>query len=381
MNCQKHLFNLDTDVTYLNGAYMSPILKSSELAGIQGIQRKRTPSNLKVEDFFESVNRIRERFARLINADQPNRIVVMPSASYGFANVAQNIPKTKMSKILILHDQFPSNYYIWQNVASHRKMNLCIVKREDESQDWNEVFLKAIDENTAVVSMSIVHWGDGTRFDIKSIGEKARQVGALFVIDGTQSIGALPFDLMKTPVNALVCSSYKWLLGPYGLSIAYYDVSFDNGSPIEESWLNRIDSHDFQYLTNYQPEYRNGARRYEVGEAPDFIKLPMLEASLDQLLEWTPKSIQKYCGTIVKPILEPLRNAGFRIIDDGDMAFHLFGIRLPAHIKMEQVKAHLASQNIVVSYRQDAIRISPNVYNDKSELEKLKSALIHLSNK
>lgn len=378
MDCQKLLFNLDSDITYLNGAYMSPILKSSELAGIRGIQRKRTPSKLKVGDFFESVNRIRDRFSRLINADQANRIVVMPSASYGFANVARNLPKTSKSKIVILHDQFPSNYYVWQNVAKAHNMNVCIIKKVDEEDDWNELFLTSIDDDTAVVSMSIVHWGDGTLFDVKSIGEKARSVGALFAIDGTQSVGALPFDLEETPVNALICSSYKWLLGPYGLSLAFYDETFDQGSPIEESWLNRVKSHDFRYLTNYQESYRDGARRYEVGEAPDFIKLPMLEASLDQLLTWTPKVIQEYCAQIVKPILDPLRNAGYRINEEANMAFHLFGIRPPDQLKMAEVKSHLAAQKIIVSYRQDAIRVSPNVYNDEKDLEKLKNALINL---
>ena len=65
--------------------------------------------------------------------------------------------------------------------------------------------------------------------------------------------------------DALVCAGYKWLMGPYGSGLAYYGKYFDQGKPIEESWINRKGSDDFSNLINYQEEYAKYAKRYSVG--------------------------------------------------------------------------------------------------------------------
>ena len=61
------MFSLPTDVHYLNCAYMSPLLKSVEEAGIRGIQRKRFPIDILPSDYFTEVQEVRELFGKLIN--------------------------------------------------------------------------------------------------------------------------------------------------------------------------------------------------------------------------------------------------------------------------------------------------------------------------
>ena len=116
---------------------------------------------------------------------------------------------------------------------------------------------------------------DGTLFDLKSIREKTNEHHALLIIDGTQSVGAFPFSIEETQPDALICATYKWLLGPYSLGFAYFGSYFDNGSPIEESWLNRKNSEDFSELTNYNDDYKDGANRYCMGESANFTSVPM----------------------------------------------------------------------------------------------------------
>ena len=376
MECKRDYFNLESGVHYLNGAYMSPLLVESEIAGIEGIRRKRNPHKLSRDDFFIHANRNRSLFCELIGAEDPERVVVIPSASYAIANIANNLPSNGRNKIVLLEEQFPSNYYIWKRVAEERNLQVEVIFRPEGETTWDDLVIQSIDRDTLVVAMSNIHWGDGTVFDIARIGKKAKESGCLFVLDGTQSIGAYPYVHSELNVNALVVSSYKWLLGPYGLGFAYLDENFDGGKPIEESWLNRLYSDDFQYLTNYQSAYRGGARRYEVGEAPDFIKMPMIEASLRRLIEWKPENIQNYCRELVTPLFDELSAAGFRINHMEKLAYHLFGIRLPKEIDMNRVKESLARQRVIVSYRQDAIRISPNVYNTTSDIDALKNTLL-----
>ena len=131
-------------------------------------------------------------------------------------------------------------------------------------------------------------------FNLEQIRKRTRDVGALLIIDGTQSVGVLPFDVKKIQPDALVCAGYKWLLGPYSIGLAYYGEYFDDGKPIEESWLNRMDSEDFSALVNYQASYQSGALRYDVGEHSNFVLVPMLIKSIKQLNQWGVANAQEY---------------------------------------------------------------------------------------
>ena len=380
MKCQKKKFYLEfDDTTYINAAYMSPLLRSVEEAGIRGLRKKRLPYKLQKKDFFDHVDLLRSLYNQLINGDADDRIVVIPSASYALANIARNLPDNGRKDIVVLENQFPSNFYIWKQVAEEKGFRIKPVRRPESNDiSWSKALRKSIDENTLCVAIPMIHWGDGTVFNIQKISDQAKSKGALLVIDGTQSIGAMPYDQQEVQADALVVSAYKWLLGPYNTGLAYIGKAFDNGTPIEESWLNRVKSDDFQFLTNYQDSYRPGARRYEVGEAPDFIKTPMLIESIKQLLKWEPAGIQEYCKKIVDPIVKPLLEAGLKI-NERKMVYHLFGVRLPEHVAMDNIKEMMEEKKISVSYRKDAIRISPYVYNKAEDLEKLKNVLLDAS--
>jgi hypothetical protein len=82
MNSQKHLFDLPNDIHYLNGAYMSPLLKSVYDAGVEGMKRKLHPWKIKSEDFFSEAEGVKEKFGNLIHAPA-QQVAIIPSASYG----------------------------------------------------------------------------------------------------------------------------------------------------------------------------------------------------------------------------------------------------------------------------------------------------------
>src|SRR5690554_4144018 len=117
MNCQKHLFRLDENITYLNCAFMSPLMKTVEEAGVAGVLRKREPYLLSGDDFFTESKELRQEFAKLINAKDAQRIAIIPSASYGLGNVAKNLRLEPGDNIIVVGEQFPSNIYPWHEVA------------------------------------------------------------------------------------------------------------------------------------------------------------------------------------------------------------------------------------------------------------------------
>ncbi|MEM1320440.1 MAG: hypothetical protein AAGG75_09290 [Bacteroidota bacterium] len=238
LDCQKHLFRLPKAISYLNGAYFSPLLIKSEQAVLAAMQLMSQPFRLSTAAFFEPVQHVKALFAQLINAESADRICLIPAVSY--------------------------------------------------------------------------------------------------------SIGLA-------------------YLGPY----------FDQGRPIEDSWLNRVNSDDFSQLVNYQPTFRPGAARYSVGEHASMLNIAILEKALEQLLEWQVPQVQVYCQRLVRPFADQLRAAGGRVEEDAYRVDHLFGVQMPQAIDPTRLHQRLKKQHIHVSLRGTTLRISPNVYNESQDLERL----------
>lgn len=376
--CQKSRFSLPDDEHYLNCAYMSPLSVAVESAGITGVARKRVPSRLSQSDFFTESMRARTLFARLVNAPDPSRVAIIPAASYGLAIAANNLPAVAGQTIVVTHEQFPANVYPWRRLEA-RGVELRTVRPPDGAEgrgrEWNARLLAAIDDRTAIVALGHVHWTDGTKFDLEAIGRRAREVGAALVVDGTQSVGALPFDVQAIQPDALVCATYKWLTGPYSMGFAYLGPRFDDGEPLEETWIGRAGSEHFKDLVNYRDDYQPGAIRYDVGERTNFALMPMAIAGLEQLLEWQPARIQEYVAALTAPLFDRVRAAGYTVEDAAFRGAHLFGLRAAAGVDITAVNDRLRARKVHVSLRGSAIRVSPHVYNDARDIDALADAL------
>lgn len=378
--CQRDRFSLPEGAHYLNCAYMSPLLKRAEEAGIRGIRRKRFPAEIAPEDFFRDADRARSLFARLIGSAEPGRVAILPAVSYGISAAVRNLEVSPGQNVVLAAEQFPSNVLPWRRLRDETGVSIRTIEADGAPRgaQLNERLLEAIDGDTAAVGLGPVHWTDGTRLDLEAIGGRAREVGSALIVDGTQSVGAAPFDVEAVRPDALICAAYKWLLGPYSIGVGWYGPRFDQGRPLEETWLAREDSDDFQNLVHYRDAYRPLASRYDVGGRSNFILLPMLNAGLEQLLEWGVESVRDYCGRLADALIPGLRERGFGVEEDRWRSPHIFGLRVPAGLAMERVRDELARRGIHVSLRGSAVRVSPNVYNDASDMEALGSALASL---
>ena len=378
--CQRSHFILPTGVHYLNCAFMAPLAQVVRAAGIKGIDRRATPHLIEPADFFKESDQVRHLFAQLVNTPDPNRIALVPSVSYGLANVTRNASTSRGDNIVIVEEQFPSNVYAWRRLCAERGLELRTVPppmRPDGNRavGWNTRLLTDIDSRTAVVALPHVHWTDGTMFDLERVGERARDCGALLIVDGTQSVGAMPFDIQQIRPDALVCAGYKWLLGPYSTGLAYYGPVFDEGTPVEENWITHRGSETFADLVRYRDEYQPASIRYDVGERSNFTLLPMLAAALKLVLTWTVPAIQEYCQTLTAALTKPLRERGHWVEDDCWRSSHLLGVRLRDSPDVALLAERFRERQIAVSIRGDAIRVSPYLYNDGRDIDALLEAL------
>ena len=374
MTSQKHLFDLPGDIHYLNAAYMSPLMKSVYEAGVEGMRRKLNPSSIKDEDFFTGVEVVKQKFGKLIQAPA-QQIAIVPSASYGLKAAVNNIPLNEGDHAIVIGHDFPSDHYTMREWCRKNKKELKIIDApplaSGRGTAWNERILNAITKDTSAIILSTIHWADGTKFDLKKIGERCRDVNAYFIADGTQSVGALPMDVSAFKIDALVCAAYKWLMGPYSLGLAYYREVFNNGTPLEDSWMTRSNARDFSALTGYVDDYGPGAGRYNMGEFSNFIHMPMVEGGLQQLEKWGVDSVQDYCRNLIQPLLAYLRAGGYWVEQDEYRASHLFGFLLPPKADKKNFSLELQKKKVFVSIRGDVIRVSPHVYNDQKDIQAL----------
>lgn len=328
-----------------------------------------------IPEFFGPVEEVKRQFAELIGAREPQRVALIPAASYGISTVAANVPLRAGQHILVVEDQFPSNYYPWVRAGADAGAELRTIARpvSGDADSWSDRLLTAINADTAVVAIANVHWAEGTLFDLMALRRRTDEVGAWLVIDATQSLGAVPFDVEAVRPDALIAGGYKWLMGPYGCGYAWYGPRMDNGRPLEENWINRAGSEDFRNLTNYTEDYRPFAGRYSVGQHSNFIVTPMQVEALRQVNLWAPANIQEYTGGLWSVIADELDKLGIHL--PAQRAHHLVGLRLPDHIDGDLLRTGLERRNLQVSYRGDAVRVSPNIYNTPEEMAEFVGAL------
>ena len=365
---QRSLFDIPRDVAYLNCAYMSPLLHSAIEAGIGGMRAKARPWTITPTDFFSDVEIVRRLAATIIGCDA-NDISLVPAASYGIATAMQNLSLASNQEILVLEEQFPSNVYGWMELARRSGAKLKTVPRPADD-DWTQAILNAINSKTALAALPHCHWTDGSLIDLELVSASLRKYHAALVVDATQSLGAMPLDINRIQPDFLVAACYKWLLGPYSTGILYVAPKHQNGQPIEPGWANRAGSEDFTALVNYRDEYQAGARRFDIGERSNFALLPPLIVGFQQIIDWGVDAIQETITGMTDIIANRAEENGLKIGNRSHRAGHFLGVRLPGGVP-SNLTVELASHGVFVSVRGDSVRVTPHLYNNSDDVDRL----------
>ena len=370
--CQRHLFDIPDDVAYLNCAYMSPLMKPALEAGTVGLARKTHPWELTPDEFFTGADEFRATAAPLLDCSA-DCIAIVPSASYGIATAARNLPAKKGQSILVLDEQFPSNYYPWHCRAEETGASLKVVAWPTDN-DWTAAVLDSLTSDVAIAALPNVHWTSGGRLDLVRIGEACRKLGTALVLDLTQSLGALPFSVGDVRPDFAVAASYKWLLGPYSVGLLYVGPKWQGGLPLEENWIQRANARDFSSLILYTEDYDAGARRFDMGERANFALLPAAVRAMKQLQEWRVAEISETAGALTRRLAEAAADLGFSAPPEPLRAPHYLSLRRQAAIPKE-LPEMLAREKVFVSVRGSSIRVTPHVYNTVDDGDRLLACL------
>jgi selenocysteine lyase/cysteine desulfurase len=370
--CQRHLFDIPDDVAYLNCAYMSPLMKPALEAGTAGLGRKARPWLITPDQFFSGAEEFRGVAAQLADCSA-DCIAIVPSASYGVSTAARNVPISKGQSVLVLEEQFPSNYYPWQRLLEETGASLKVVAWPEDN-DWTAAVMNALTDDVAVAALPHVQWTSGGRLDLVRIGEACRKRGAALVLDLTQSLGALPFSVRDVQPDFAVAASYKWLLGPYSVGILYVAPKWHGGIPLEENWIQRANARDFSSLILYTENYDAGARRFDMGERANFALLPAAVRAMKQLLEWKVGQVSETVGALNRQLQNAAASLGFFAPAEPFRGPHYLALRRKEAIPRE-LPEMLAREKVFVSIRGSSIRVTPHVYNTAEDGERLIACL------
>jgi selenocysteine lyase/cysteine desulfurase len=371
--CQRHLFDIPRDVAYFDCAKMSPLLNKAAEAGKAGLMRKAHPWDVRAEHWFDESEKVRALAAQLIGG-RATDVAIVPAVSYGMASAMANVPVAAGQAIVTLAEDFPSGIYAARALAGRAEARLVTVPRPPEGESWTEGLLDAIGADTALVVAPQVHWVCGGTIDVEAVARRCRSVGGALILDTTQSTGALPLDLAAVDPDYLVAAGYKWLLGPYSLGFLYVAPRHQQGRPLEEGWVVREGAEDFRRLSEYPDRLHPDGRRFDMGERSNFALLPVAGAAIAQLLEWGVSAIAETLGDMTAEIAARLEAHG--IESSPDRAPHYLSVRFPAG-PPEGIEGRLAAAGVHVSLRGDRMRITPHLYNDEEDAERLVAALAH----
>lgn len=369
---QRAHFDLPAGQAYFNAAQIGPMPIVAAKAGAAAFAAKTQPWRSTTQgDFFDAPEALRAAAARLFGAGADD-VALVPAASYGLATAAANITLEPGQEIVVLDGQFPSNVYTWRRMAADSGAHVRTVARS-AGETWTEALLAAIGPQTGLVACGAVHWIDGGRIDLEAVSKAAKAHGAALVLDLTQSLGVMEFDVARADPDFAVAAAYKWLLGPYATGFLYVAPRRHDGRPLEENWINRADSEDFSRLIEYRDAYAPGARRYDMGERSNHQLVPAALASLEYLHGLGVAHIAGHIAQMNTLIAERLAVAGFAD-DTPDRAGHYLSLALPGDAPRD-LAARLKDAGVHVSQRGPRLRISPHVYTSTGDVDRLGDAV------
>lgn len=311
--------------------------------------------------WYDAADRLRESVARLIHAAEDD-IAFLTNSSAALGLLAGGIDWQRGDNVVTLAGEFPNCLYLPAVVERHGA--------DFREVSW-ECFYSAIDARTRMVALSEVNYASGFRPPLEEIAAFLRSRGILLYVDGTQSVGALQFDVRRVQPDMLAVHAYKWMISPTGTGFMYVAPGLRHRLPPNVAgWRTHRDWRNVDNLHHGMPTLKDAAEKYE-GGGLQFGLLHAMAASVNWMLELGP-------GAIEGRVMDLARSARARMAALGatseDTGSQIAAVKFPG-VDPSGLARELAARRVVVAARHGYLRISPHFYNNESDLDVLEEEL------
>jgi selenocysteine lyase/cysteine desulfurase len=358
------------DKTWINASSIGAMPRVALKAAEEAIKLNLQPYRLSEEVFVESPKNLKAALGKLIGAPE-EEIILGNSATYGVHLWANGMPLQKGDEVLLVKGEFPASILSWLNLREHG-----IIVREIDPEgyvlDVRDV-TQAITPATKILNATWVDSFTGYQFDAKAIGKACHEHDVLFLLNVTQGLGGQPFNVYKHPVDAITCTGYKWLCGPYGTGFAWMKRDLIDKLDYNQTyWLAMQGDRDMDKMRDYQIRTNLGAVKYDVfGTANFFNFLPWTE-SIKYLHSQGLDNIKYHNAKLVDLFLTGLDSSKYNIHSpqekDERTAIILISYREPERNKA--IFKNLQEEKIFIAFREGLLRFSPHLYNTTDDIQK-----------
>ena len=316
---------------------------------------------------------------RILNAPE-NSVVMHQNVSVIQALVASCLDFSgKRNRVVYTDQEFPSNMYVWEGMRS-RGAKIVTVPTEGVEIDLQRL-LEAITEETLIVPISLVQYKTHYLLDAQAVCKRAKEVGAIVLLDAYQATGTVPIDVRALGVDMVCGGSVKWLCGGPGAAYLYVRPDLlPKFEPRITGWAAHEDP--FAFETGPQ-RYAHDVRRMLHG-TPSVAAFLAATAGYEIVIEAGVEAIRAHSIRMTELLRKQLIGAGFPIHSPVDPARR--GSTLTVGLRADEngpafVKA-LEERGILVDHRPGAgIRVSPHFYTLEDELDEFAETLIELREK
>lgn len=331
------------------------------------------------EGWWDAPVNVGNVLGRLMNAP-PDTVVMHQNVSVIQSLVGSALDFSgKRNKVVYTDQEFPTNMYVWEGFKKFGARIECVPT--DGVTCDTERLLAAIDETTLIVPISHVSYKSHFVQDAAAICRRAKEVGALVMLDTYQALGTVPVDVQALGVDMVCGGSVKWLCGGPGAGYLYVRKGLlEKLEPRITGWA--AHAAPFAFETGPQ-RYADGIRRMLHGSpaVPSFLAAT---AGYELVLEAGVKNIREHSVRLTESLRADLESRGFRIHSPKDVARR--GGTLTVGLNDDEngpafVKA-LEARGVLVDHRPGAgLRVSPHFYTREEELDEFASMLTELREK
>ncbi len=356
---------------YLDCAYQGPFPRATVGRIQQAAELKCHPERLESAEYFDLPERVRRSLAALVGADA-EEIALTNSATQGIGIVAAGLGLEAGDEVVITSGNFPSNLFTWLHL---RRLGVHVhVLKPSCGHLRVEDVTAALTPHTKVLALDWVSYTTGVRLDLTTLGDLVHRQGGILVVDGTQGVAALELNLHALPVDVMVVAAYKWLLGPYGTGFAYLNQKIQDRLDLPVvNWLSVKGSEDFDALPVDQFTMPRAARVFDVPETANFLNLYGLEASLEFIGRAGVKTVTRHCTRLLDWMAEGLRREGYQLSAAAEPEHRstILGFHADSFEATEKLHRKLRANHVAVSLRHGMIRVSPYLYNNEADIDRL----------
>ena len=337
----------------------------------------------------QSAGSARREIARLLGARSAD-IALVESTTHGLEILAAAIPLQHGDKVLVGATEYLGLAVPWLPKQAADGIVVEVIPSRG-GRLLVEDFAAAIDGRTRLILLSSVQWNNGFRCDLPAFSDLGRTRNVLLLVDTIQQLGAIAFDVQRTPVDFVVNGGHKWLNAPAGRGFLYINPnSLDRLRPPPRGYLNietPAEGWAAYFATPSIPAVRDytfvhGARACEVGGFSNNPGNVVLAASLALLNELGPDAIEQHILRLTDLLLDKLRQAGATVVTPPERACRSGIITFSLGDGPERDRAfmhRLWDQRILLSQRYTAgiggLRASVHLFNNEDDVNRLAEAI------